>query len=125
MRDLRTIAVGRPKRRATLLEQLRAGLTNRSRSKTLRRILEFARRDVASEAGPVELGYLITSSIDIARPDVASGIFEPFFTPKSKAGSGLGLSASHGNITGHKGEIIVVSEPGEGTRFEVRLPICD
>jgi len=24
-----------------------------------------------------------------------------------------------------KGEILVVSEPGEGTRFEVRLPVCD
>lgn len=37
-------------------------------SKTLRRILEFARRDSVSEFAPVELGYLMTSSIDIARP---------------------------------------------------------
>ena len=169
-------------------------------TKTLRRILEFARRDSVSEFAPVELNYLITSSIDIARPkwqsksrkgtievkveggesvyvmgeqaelrevvlnlifnavdampeggameigaraeiesgcfwvaDTGSGmpaetaarIFEPFFTTKGKLGSGLGLSASHGIITRHKGEILVVSEPGEGTRFEVRLPICD
>lgn len=169
-------------------------------TKTLRRILEFARRESASEFAPVELGYLITSSIDIARPkwqsksragkidvrvegngqvfvmgeqaelrevvlnlifnavdampeggimeigaraeiesgcfwvadtgcgmsaDTALRIFEPFFTTKGKLGSGLGLSASHGIITRHKGEIVVVSEPGEGTRFEVRLPICD
>ena len=37
-------------------------------TKTLRRILEFARRDSASEFAPVELNYLIATSIDIARP---------------------------------------------------------
>ncbi|HEX9423898.1 MAG TPA: ATP-binding protein, partial [Pyrinomonadaceae bacterium] len=169
-------------------------------TKTLRRILEFARRDSVSEFAPVELGYLVSSSIDIARPkwqsksrkstievkiegngpvyvmgeqaelrevvlnlifnsvdampeggimevgvraeiesgcfwvadtgcgmpaETVSRIFEPFFTTKGKLGSGLGLSASHGIITRHKGEVVVVSEPGEGTRFEVRLPVCD
>ena len=169
-------------------------------TKTLRRILEFARRDSVSEFAPVELGYLLTSSVDIARPkwqsksrkgtidlkiecnapvyvmgeqaelrevmlnlifnavdampeggtmeigaraeiecgcfwvadngcgmsqETASRIFEPFFTTKGKLGSGLGLSASHGIVTRHGGEIFVVSEPDEGTRFEVRLAICD
>jgi signal transduction histidine kinase len=57
--------------------------------------------------------------------ETAARIFEPFFTTKGKSGTGLGLSASHGIITRHGGEILVVSEPGEGTRFEVRLPLCD
>lgn len=172
-------------------------------AKTLRRILEFARRESVSEFAPVELGELITSTIEISRPkwertkDGESGteikvridnhdpvyvwgeaaelrevvlnlifnavdampnggtievgtrteldtgcfwvadsgcgmspetvarIFEPFYTTKGKKGTGLGLSASHGIISRHNGEIMLVSEPGEGTRFEVRLPLCD
>jgi PAS domain S-box-containing protein len=169
-------------------------------TKTLRRILEFARREASSEFAPVDLADLLTSSIEIARPkwqsksnparievkiecngpvyvmgelaelrevvlnllfnavdampeggtmevgtrgeidsgcfwvadtgagmsaETAARIFEPFYTTKGKKGTGLGLSASHGIISRHNGEILVVSEPGEGTRFEVRLPICD
>lgn len=168
--------------------------------KTLRRILEFARRDSVQGFGPIELDDLITSSIEIARPkwqrksdqqpieikvecngpiyvkgeqaelrevvlnlifnavdampnggvievgtraeiesgcfwvadtgcgmppETAARIFEPFFTTKGAKGTGLGLSASHGIISRHAGEIFAVSEPGEGTRFEVRLPISD
>jgi PAS domain S-box-containing protein len=169
-------------------------------SKTLRRILDFARRDTVKEFGPVELDDLITSSLEIARPkwqrkpeqpeirvktacngpiyvsgdlaelrevmlnlifnavdampgggvlelgtrgeidggcfwvaDTGCGmppetiarIFEPFFTTKGAHGTGLGLSASHGIISRHEGEIVALSEPGEGTRFEVRLPIWE
>lgn len=171
-------------------------------AKTLRRILEFARRESVKEFVPVELGELITSSIEIARPkwqskftreasceikvkiehhepvyvmaeiaelrevvlnlifnavdampdggtlelgtrgelntgcfwvadsgcgmsvETVARVFEPFYTTKGKKGTGLGLSASHGIVSRHDGEIVVVSEPGEGTRFEVRLPLC-
>ena len=58
-------------------------------------------------------------------PNVLKQVFEPFFTTKGTKGTGLGLSASHGIITRHNGEIVVVSEPGEGTRFEVRLPLAE
>jgi len=172
-------------------------------AKTLRRILDFARRETVQEFAPVELTELISSSIEVARPKwqsqsarengaeikvtIANGdpvyvlgevaelrevvlnlifnavdampdggimevgtraevengcfwvadtgcgmspesvarIFEPFYTTKGMKGTGLGLSASHGIITRHKGQIMVVSQPGEGTRFEVRLPICE
>lgn len=167
-------------------------------SKTLRRILDFARRDLVQRFEPVELDELLTSSVEIARPkwetktgqspievetackgpiyvkgdpaqlrevalnlifnavdampnggvlevgtrgEIDSGcfwiadtgcgmssetlarIFEPFFTTKGASGTGLGLSASHGIISRHGGEIVAVSELGEGSRFEVRLPI--
>ncbi|HXD34301.1 MAG TPA: PAS domain-containing protein [Pyrinomonadaceae bacterium] len=172
-------------------------------AKTLRRILDFARREAVQEFAPVELSELISSSIEVARPkwqsklaqasgaeirvriehngpvyvlgeiaelrevvlnlifnavdampeggimevgtraEVDSGcfwvadtgcgmsvenvarIFEPFYTTKGKKGTGLGLSASHGIVSRHKGQIMVVSELGEGTRFEVRLPVCE
>jgi PAS domain S-box-containing protein len=171
-------------------------------SQTLRRILDFARREQAKEFAPLDLTELITTSVEIAKPkwqrksgsgpgcvnvhvetrspvyvlgekselrevvlnllfnavdampdggeieigtrgeldsacfwvaDTGKGmtpetverIFEPFYTTKGEAGTGLGLSASHGIITRHQGQIMVVSEPGLGTRFEIRLPVYE
>jgi PAS domain S-box-containing protein len=169
-------------------------------SQTLRRILDFARRDQAKEFAPLDLTELVETSVEIAKPkwhrksgaqagsinvrvetrspvyvlgekaelrevvlnllfnavdampdggeievgtraeldsacfwvaDTGQGmpaetvarIFEPFYTTKGEGGTGLGLSASHGIVTRHQGQIMVVSEPGLGTRFEIRLPV--
>ncbi len=54
---------------------------------------------------------------------VAARIFEPYFTTKGVQGNGLGLSVSHGIIKQHGGTIKVDSHPGEGTLFEIRLPL--
>jgi PAS domain S-box-containing protein len=171
-------------------------------SQTLRRILDFARREQAKEFAPLDLTELIKTSVEIAKPkwhrksgqgpgcvnvrvetrspvyvlgekselrevvlnllfnavdampdggeieigtrselesacfwvaDTGKGmtpetverIFEPFYTTKGESGTGLGLSASHGIITRHQGQIMVVSEPGLGTRFEIRLPVYE
>jgi len=48
-------------------------------------------------------------------------IFDPFYSTKF-TGRGLGLAAVHGIVRGHKGGLRVVSEPGEGTTFQVFFP---
>ncbi len=58
-------------------------------------------------------------------PEHLSKIYDPFFTTKQIGkGTGLGLAVSYGIIRDHGGHINVESKPGEGTRFQITLPLA-
>jgi two-component system, sporulation sensor kinase E len=54
--------------------------------------------------------------------EVASRIFEPYFTTKAN-GTGLGMTMAYKIIKEFSGDIQVKSTPGEGTLFTIILPV--
>jgi signal transduction histidine kinase len=75
----------------------------------------------------VDEGSLLALSVADTGPGIPpenlNKVFEPLFTTKAR-GIGLGLAVSKQLVEANQGAITVVSHPGEGCEFTVRLPIA-
>ena len=95
--------------------------------------LRMGTRDVRlAKAEAAALGVAPGGYVELAVADTGCGIppamldriFEPFWSTKAAEGrgAGLGLSTVYGIVQQSRGAIVVHSEVGKGTRFQVFLP---
>ena len=78
------------------------------------------------ELGPWGYARIGDNGCGIA-PEHLEKIFDPFFSTKGTAGTGLGLAVSYGIVENHGGQIEVASRQGQGegggTVFTILLPL--
>jgi two-component system NtrC family sensor kinase len=87
--------------------------------------LTVAAKPVSSPSGaPQEVLISVADTGFGIAPEDLPKIFQPFFTAKKKRGLGLGLPICDRIIKNHGGRIKVESQPGQGTTFEIYLPIA-
>lgn len=85
------------------------------------------RRDVTIKVTPEKAGWIAVSVCDTGAgidPTVATRLFEPFVTTKSK-GMGLGLLVTRSIVENHGGKIWSTPNPDRGTTFTFTLPVAE
>ena len=83
--------------------------------------------DLHPEAVPGRYIKIIVSDTGTGiPPELLDKLFDPFFTTKDAGkGTGLGLTTVTSIVKSHGGFVLVDSELGEGTRFQVYLPALE
>jgi len=56
-------------------------------------------------------------------PETLEKIFSLFFSPKGIEAAGVGLYITSKLVRAHRGRVNIQSEPGKGTRYQVRMPL--
>jgi signal transduction histidine kinase/CheY-like chemotaxis protein len=79
--------------------------------------------------GRAELHLTVADTGPGMTPEVAARVFEPFFQGDSglarrHEGTGLGLAIARGLASAMDGELKLDTVPGQGSRFELRLPMA-
>jgi len=83
---------------------------------------EGGQLDIETRAGEKELAISVADTGVGIPPENMDKLFEPLFTTKPK-GIGLGLALVKMLIEGYGGRVLVESEPGQGSKFSVWLPL--
>jgi signal transduction histidine kinase len=84
-----------------------------------------AREPMLSDGSGEREDFLSISIKDTGKgipDDIREKIFVPFFTTK-KGGTGIGLSIVQKIVYAHKGVLDILSEPGKGTEFIIKIPL--
>jgi CheY-like chemotaxis protein len=118
--DLRAVPMvnGRP---AALTEVLTNFILN-----ALDAMPEGGRLTISTRPGDSRTVVLAVSDTGVGMTeDVQRRVFEPFFSTKGDAGSGLGLAMAYSIVRRHGGEIVVDSAPGRGATFTITFPVAD
>jgi len=93
------------------------------------RIVTMSQQDASSWGERSRREYLCLSVSDTGigmSSETLAHVFEPFYTTKAPGkGTGLGLATVFSIVQKSGGFVTVESEPGEGTTFEVHLPLAD